>query len=103
MTNKKEVKTLQRSRAELYCLDWCVQLFWPRVVMRKWLNITTQDSDFSADEDEDEDEVEEEEEENDDQGQQQQQQQHDTNNSNSQGHSLSLSLYSLFLELYFES
>lgn len=100
MTNKKEVKTLQRSRAELYCLDWCVQLFWPRVVMRKWLNITTQDSDFSADEDEDE--VEEEEEENDDQGQQQQQQ-HDTNNSNSQGHSLSLSLYSLFLELYFES
>ena len=89
MTNKKEVKTLQRSRAELYCLDWCVQLFWPRVVMRKWLNITTQDSDFSADEDEDE--VEEEEEENDDQGQQQQQQ-HDTNNSNSQGHSLSLSL-----------
>ena len=96
MTNKKEVKTLQRSRAELYCLDWCVQLFWPRVVMRKWLNITTQDSDFSADEDEEE----EEEEENDDQGQQQQ---HDTNNSNSQGHSLSLSLYSLFLELYFES
>ena len=87
MTNKKEVKTLQRSRAELYCLDWCVQLFWPRVVMRKWLNITTQDSDFSADEDEEE----EEEEENDDQGQQQQQQ-HDTNNSNSQGHSLSLSL-----------
>ncbi|XP_030952152.1 type IV inositol polyphosphate 5-phosphatase 3 isoform X1 [Quercus lobata] len=68
----------ERSRAELYCLDWCVQLFWPRVVMRKWLNITTQDSDFSADEDEEE---EEEEEENDDQGQQQQ---HDTNNSNPQ-------------------
>ncbi|KAK7855660.1 type iv inositol polyphosphate 5-phosphatase 3 [Quercus suber] len=81
MTKKKEVKTLQRSRAELYCLDWCVQLFWPRVVMRKWLNITTQDSDFSADEDEDEEE-EEEEEENDDQGQQQQQ--HDTDNSNPQ-------------------
>ncbi|XP_065627628.1 type IV inositol polyphosphate 5-phosphatase 3 isoform X5 [Quercus suber] len=71
----------ERSRAELYCLDWCVQLFWPRVVMRKWLNITTQDSDFSADEDEDEEE-EEEEEENDDQGQQQQQ--HDTDNSNPQ-------------------
>ena len=99
MTNKKKVKTLQRSRAELYCLDWFVQLFWPRVVMRKWLNITTQDSDFSADEDEDEDEVEEEEEEeNDDQGQQQQQ--HDTNNSNSQGHSLSLSLLSFSRALF---
>ncbi|XP_075640596.1 type IV inositol polyphosphate 5-phosphatase 3 isoform X3 [Castanea sativa] len=59
------------------------ELFWPRVVMRKWLNITTQDSDFSADEDEDENEEEEEKEvENDDQGQQQQQ--HDTNNSNPQ-------------------
>ncbi|XP_042963691.1 type IV inositol polyphosphate 5-phosphatase 3 isoform X2 [Carya illinoinensis] len=27
------------------------ELFWPRVVMRKWLNISTKDSDFSADED----------------------------------------------------
>lgn len=89
MTKEKEVKTLQRSRAELYCFDWCVQLFWPRVVMRKWLNITAQDSDFSADEDEDENE--EEEEENDDRGQQQQ---HDTNNSNPQGHSLSLLSFS---------
>lgn len=97
MTKKKEVKTLQRSRAELYCLDWCVQLFWPRVVMRKWLNITTQDSDFSADEDEDEEE-EEEEEENDDQGQQYQQ--HDTDNSNPQGHSQSLSLLSFSRALF---
>ncbi|KAG2665500.1 hypothetical protein I3760_15G011100 [Carya illinoinensis] len=42
----------ERSRAEICCLGWwCVQLFWPRVVMRKWLNISTKDSDFSADED----------------------------------------------------
>ncbi|XP_035541813.1 type IV inositol polyphosphate 5-phosphatase 3-like isoform X2 [Juglans regia] len=27
------------------------ELFWPRVVMRKWLNISSKDSDFSADED----------------------------------------------------
>ncbi|KAG7942897.1 hypothetical protein I3843_15G010900 [Carya illinoinensis] len=42
----------ERSRAEICCLGWwCIQLFWPRVVMRKWLNISTKDSDFSADED----------------------------------------------------
>ncbi|KAF5467695.1 hypothetical protein F2P56_011926 [Juglans regia] len=42
----------ERSRAEICCLGWwCVQLFWPRVVIRKWLNISTKDSDFSADED----------------------------------------------------
>jgi hypothetical protein len=45
-------KNLQRSRAEIYCLGWwCVQFFWPRVVIRKWLNISTDDSEFSADED----------------------------------------------------
>ncbi|KAB2621027.1 type I inositol 1,4,5-trisphosphate 5-phosphatase 1-like [Pyrus ussuriensis x Pyrus communis] len=29
------------------------QVFWPRVVMRKWLNISAQESDYSADTDED--------------------------------------------------
>ncbi|XP_059630376.1 type IV inositol polyphosphate 5-phosphatase 3 isoform X2 [Cornus florida] len=29
------------------------ELFWPRVVMRKWLNISARDSDYSADPDED--------------------------------------------------
>ncbi|XP_024163136.1 type IV inositol polyphosphate 5-phosphatase 3 isoform X1 [Rosa chinensis] len=45
----------QRKWAELCCLDWsCIQLFWPRVVMRKWLNISAKESDYSADtEDED--------------------------------------------------
>ncbi|XP_059452921.1 type IV inositol polyphosphate 5-phosphatase 3 isoform X2 [Corylus avellana] len=42
----------ERSRAEIYCLGWwCVQFFWPKVVMRKWLNISADDSEFSADED----------------------------------------------------
>lgn len=45
-------ENLQRSRAEIYCLGWwCVQFFWPKVVMRKWLNISADDSEFSADED----------------------------------------------------
>ncbi|CAI0557166.1 unnamed protein product, partial [Linum tenue] len=30
---------------------WCLQLFWPRVVVRKLLNITAKDSDYSADSD----------------------------------------------------
>ncbi|KAK6940070.1 hypothetical protein RJ641_029601 [Dillenia turbinata] len=47
----------RRSWAELCCFDWsCLQLFWPRAVMRKWLNISAKDSDFSADTD-DEDEI----------------------------------------------
>ncbi|GAV72292.1 Exo_endo_phos domain-containing protein [Cephalotus follicularis] len=47
----------QTSWAEICCLGCsCLQLFWPRVVMRKWLNISAKDSDFSADTDEEEDE-----------------------------------------------
>ena len=48
---------MQRSWSELCCLDWsCIQLFWPGVVMRKWLNISAKNSDYSADtEDEDDD------------------------------------------------
>ncbi|CAO2834129.1 unnamed protein product [Amaranthus hypochondriacus] len=42
------------SWAELCCLGCtCLQLLWPRVVLRKWLNISTKDSDFSADTDND--------------------------------------------------
>lgn len=46
---------MQRIQAETCCcLDWSyLQLFWPRVVMRKWLNISAKDSDFSADPDDD--------------------------------------------------
>ncbi|BFG40907.1 hypothetical protein CerSpe_271810 [Prunus speciosa] len=45
-----------RSWAEMCCLDWsCLQLFWPRVVMRKWLNISAKESDYSADTDADSD------------------------------------------------
>ncbi|XP_057974515.1 type IV inositol polyphosphate 5-phosphatase 3 isoform X3 [Malania oleifera] len=45
----------ERSCAEICCLGWsCLQNFWPRIVLRKWLNISAKDSDFSADtEDED--------------------------------------------------
>ncbi|XP_062099059.1 type IV inositol polyphosphate 5-phosphatase 3 isoform X2 [Humulus lupulus] len=46
----------ERSWAELCCFDWsCIQLFWPRVVMRKWLNISDKNSDYSADPEEDDD------------------------------------------------
>lgn len=31
----------------------CLQLFWPRVVMRKLLNISAKESDYSADSDSD--------------------------------------------------
>ncbi|CAN1268078.1 Type IV inositol polyphosphate 5-phosphatase 3, partial [Linum perenne] len=34
---------------------WCLQLFWPRVVVRKLLNIAPRDSDYSADTDSDSD------------------------------------------------
>lgn len=45
---------LQRSWAEKLCFGCtCLQLFWPRVVMRKWLNISAKDSDYSADPDSD--------------------------------------------------
>ena len=41
---------LQRSWAELCCLGCtCLQAFWPRIVMRKWLNISARESDYSAD------------------------------------------------------
>ncbi|KAL9449532.1 hypothetical protein AB3S75_011455 [Citrus x aurantiifolia] len=43
----------ERTWAEICSCLGCLQLFWPRVVMRKWLNISTKDSDFSADTDED--------------------------------------------------
>ncbi|XP_027092321.1 type IV inositol polyphosphate 5-phosphatase 3 isoform X1 [Coffea eugenioides] len=40
----------QRSWAEILCFGCtCLQLFWGRVVMRKWLNIPTKESDYSAD------------------------------------------------------
>ncbi|XP_021737629.1 type IV inositol polyphosphate 5-phosphatase 3-like isoform X1 [Chenopodium quinoa] len=40
------------SWAELCCLGCtCLQLLWPRVVLRKWLNISSKDSDYSADTD----------------------------------------------------
>ncbi|KAK3426173.1 hypothetical protein EUGRSUZ_F02685 [Eucalyptus grandis] len=34
------------------------ELFWPRVVVRKWLNISAKDSDYSADSDDEDDDVE---------------------------------------------
>ncbi|KAI3672366.1 hypothetical protein L6452_38452 [Arctium lappa] len=38
------------------CLDCtCLELFWPTVVTRKWLNISTNTSDYSADSDDDDD------------------------------------------------
>lgn len=49
---------MQRTWAELCCLDWsCIQLFWGRVVMRKWLNMGSNESDYSADPDDDDDDV----------------------------------------------
>nr|XP_048331416.1 type IV inositol polyphosphate 5-phosphatase 3-like isoform X1 [Ziziphus jujuba var. spinosa] len=45
----------ERSWAELCCLDCSfIQLFWPRVVMRKWFNISAKESDYSADTDDEE-------------------------------------------------
>lgn len=45
-------KELQKSWAEILCFGCtCLQLFWGRVVMRKLLNIPTQESDYSADTD----------------------------------------------------
>ncbi|KAK7277379.1 hypothetical protein RIF29_18530 [Crotalaria pallida] len=44
-------ENLQKTWAEICCLGWysCIQLFWARVVMRKWLNMGTSESDYSAD------------------------------------------------------
>ncbi|KAL5173539.1 Type IV inositol polyphosphate 5-phosphatase 3 [Glycine soja] len=40
----------QRSWAEICCFGWsCLQLFWARVVMRKWFNMGSYESDYSAD------------------------------------------------------
>ena len=32
-----------------------VQVFWPKIVLKKWLNLKSKDLDFGADDDEDED------------------------------------------------
>ncbi|KAL2519869.1 Type I inositol 1 [Forsythia ovata] len=46
----------ETSWAEKLCFGCtCLQLFWGRVVMRKWLNLTTNNSDYSADSDSDSD------------------------------------------------
>nr|XP_016439787.1 PREDICTED: type I inositol polyphosphate 5-phosphatase 1-like isoform X5 [Nicotiana tabacum] len=52
---KKTIRIFsERSWAEILCFGCtCLQLFWPRVVMRKWLNISAKDSDYSADPDSD--------------------------------------------------
>lgn len=43
-----------RNWAEICCFGCtCLQLFWPKVVMRKWLNISAKESDYSADTDND--------------------------------------------------
>lgn len=40
------------------CLDCSLlQLFWGRVVLRKWLNISAKESDYSADTDDDYDDA----------------------------------------------
>ena len=47
---------LQRTWAEICCFGWsCIQLFWARVVLRKWLNMGTNESDYSADPEDDDD------------------------------------------------
>ncbi|KAF7127378.1 hypothetical protein RHSIM_Rhsim11G0088300 [Rhododendron simsii] len=44
----------RRNWAEICCFGCtCLQLFWPKVVMRKWLNISAKESDYSADTDSD--------------------------------------------------
>ncbi|TYJ30270.1 hypothetical protein E1A91_A06G121400v1 [Gossypium mustelinum] len=46
----------ERSWVEICCFGcFCLQLFWPRVVMRKLLNINPRDSDYSADTDDGDD------------------------------------------------
>lgn len=47
--------TQRRSWPEFFCCRSCLQLFWPRVLVRKLLNLSTKDSDFSADTEDEED------------------------------------------------
>uniref|UniRef100_A0A6M2EAX7 Uncharacterized protein n=1 Tax=Populus davidiana TaxID=266767 RepID=A0A6M2EAX7_9ROSI len=53
--NSQSKQRPEISRAETCCSlgYWCIQLFWPRVVVRKWLNISSKDSDYSADSEDD--------------------------------------------------
>ncbi|XP_022631844.1 type IV inositol polyphosphate 5-phosphatase 3 isoform X3 [Vigna radiata var. radiata] len=49
----------QRTWAEICCFGWsCIQLFWAKVVMRKWLNMGSYESDYSADPDDDDEDSE---------------------------------------------
>ncbi|KAJ4701015.1 putative Type I inositol polyphosphate 5-phosphatase [Melia azedarach] len=54
MKQQRSKHQQERTWAEICsCFGYsCLQLFWARVVMRKWLNISARDSDFSADSDE---------------------------------------------------
>lgn len=50
---------MQRTWAEICCFGWsCIQLFWAKVVMRKWLNMGSYESDYSADPDDDDEDSE---------------------------------------------
>ncbi|XP_012086025.1 type IV inositol polyphosphate 5-phosphatase 3 isoform X2 [Jatropha curcas] len=55
MASRSKHQPESKSWAETCCCLGCssLQLFWPRVVIRKWLNITAKDSDYSADTDSD--------------------------------------------------
>ncbi|KAL2894459.1 Type IV inositol polyphosphate 5-phosphatase 3 [Bienertia sinuspersici] len=53
---ERSATTSSMNWAEICCLGYCcVQLLWPRVVLRKLLNITSKDSDYSADTDDTDD------------------------------------------------
>lgn len=55
------LENLQWSWIEICCFGCtCLQLYWPRVVLRKWLNRGSLESDFSADERDSESEFEDE-------------------------------------------
>ncbi|XP_057502766.1 type IV inositol polyphosphate 5-phosphatase 3-like isoform X1 [Actinidia eriantha] len=50
--NTRSHQQPQRSWLEICCFGCaCLQLFWPKVVVRKWLNISAKESDYSADTD----------------------------------------------------
>ncbi|XP_038724437.1 type IV inositol polyphosphate 5-phosphatase 3-like isoform X2 [Tripterygium wilfordii] len=52
MESRKKPRQSESDCAENCCLAWWyLQLPWARVVMRKWLNISAKDSDYSADPD----------------------------------------------------
>ncbi|CAL5348643.1 unnamed protein product [Camellia sinensis] len=52
--HRHQAQELQRSWAEICCFGCtCLQLFWPKIVMRKWLNISAEESDYSADDTDD--------------------------------------------------